>query len=97
MWRLWPIRWGLRPIGRFELSAGDWQDLRFDFDAPRVSAISYRVVLKVEPADGSRDHVSEFDDFTLVQWATPPLTAGAVPAHLVVGQASHAELMPALR
>jgi len=87
----------LRPIGRFELSAGDWQDLRFDFDAPRVSAISYRVVLKVEPADGSRDHVSEFDDFTLVQWATPPLSAGAVPAHLAVGQASHAELMPALR
>lgn len=87
----------LRPIGRFELSAGDWQELRFDFDAPRVSAISYRVVLKVEPVDGSRDHVSEFDDFALVQWATPPLTAGAVPSHLAVGQASHADLMPALR
>jgi poly-gamma-glutamate capsule biosynthesis protein CapA/YwtB (metallophosphatase superfamily) len=87
----------LRPIGRLELSPGEWQDLRFDFDAPRVSAISYRVLLQVEPADGARDHVSEFDDFTLVQWATPPLSAGAVPAHLAVGQASHAELAPALR
>ena len=87
----------LRPIGRHELSPGGWRDLRFDFDAPRVSAISYRVVLRVEPADATRDHVAEFDDFTLVQWSTPPLAAGAVPAHLEVGQASHAELVPALR
>jgi hypothetical protein len=83
----------LRPIGRVEMAPGDWRDLRFDFDSPRVSAISYRVVLHVEPVDRSRAHVVEFDDISLIEWLTPPLAAGELPPHLEVGQASHVDVL----
>ena len=82
----------LRVIGKVELEPGGWRDLRFDFDSPRVSAVSYRVVLRVEPEDPSRAHESRFDDFNLIEWLTPPLGAGELPGHLEVGQASHAEV-----
>lgn len=80
----------LRLIGEHELSPGGWQELRFDFDSPRVTAISYRVVLKVVPANNSHDHLSWFDDFALIEWLSPPLDAGEIPAHAAVSQASHA-------
>ena len=83
----------LRLIGEHELSAGGWQELRFDFDSPRVTAISYRVVLKVTPMDDSRDHVSWFDDIALVEWLSPPLDAGTVPAHVPSTLASHVGLV----
>jgi poly-gamma-glutamate capsule biosynthesis protein CapA/YwtB (metallophosphatase superfamily) len=80
----------LRIIGQQQLSAGDWQELRFDFDSPRVTAISYRVVLKVTPLDASKDHYSWFDDIALVEWLSPPLNDGDVPAHVANKLASHA-------
>lgn len=83
----------LRPIGRVELAPGEWRDLRFDFDSPRVSAISYRVVLHVEPVDRSRAHVVKFDEISLIEWLTPPLSAGELPPHLEVGQASHVDVL----
>jgi len=83
----------LRLIGEHELSAGGWRELRFDFDSPRVSAISYRVVLKVTPTDDSRDHVSWFDDIALIEWLSPPLDAGPVPAHVPSTLASHVGLV----
>ena len=82
----------LRAIGKTELNPGAWQDLRFDFNSPRVSAVSYRVVLVVEPTENSRDHESLFDDFDLVEWLTPGLDAGEVPGHHAVQQASHADV-----
>jgi poly-gamma-glutamate capsule biosynthesis protein CapA/YwtB (metallophosphatase superfamily) len=82
----------LRAIGKAELQPGPWQDLRFDFDSPRVSAVSYRVVLVVEPGDGSREHITYFDDFNLVEWLTPHLAEGELPAFLAVEQASHVDL-----
>jgi hypothetical protein len=82
-----------RAIGKVELEPGDWHELRFDFDSPRVSAISYRVVLRIVPGDGSREHESWFDDFTLVEWLTPPLSEGDIPSHMAVGRASHADVI----
>ena len=82
----------LRAIGKAELLPGTWQDLRFDFDSPRVSAISYRIVLVVEPGEGSKEHLSYFDDFSLVEWLTPYLSEGELPAFLAVEQASHVDV-----
>ena len=85
----------LRPIGRSEVTPGEWQELRFDFDSPRVSAVSYRVVLQVTPNDPASAHESRFDDFSLIEWLTPPLGPGAVPRHLAVDRASHAQVVHA--
>ena len=82
----------LRPIGQRELPAGGWQELRFNFDSPRVTAISYRVVLKVTPLDSSEEHRTWFDDIALIEWLSPPLGAGDVPIHVANMQASHAGL-----
>ncbi len=80
----------LRPIGRLELVPGDWQELRFDFDSERVSAISYRIVLQVTPQDPSTDHYTWFDDIALIEWLSPPLAAGEVPRHIPRKLATHA-------
>jgi len=85
----------LRPIGRREVAADGWQELRFDFDSPRVSAISYRVLLEIEPADTARDQTAWFDDLALIEWLTPPLDAGLLPPHVEAAWASHVELIPA--
>lgn len=84
----------LRAIGQVELQAGDWQPLRFDFDSPRVTAISYRVVLQITPRDLQQSTTAWFDDLALIEWLTPPLDAGPVPQHLEVEQASHVDLIP---
>lgn len=83
----------LRTIGRFELKGGEWQDLRFDFDSPRVSAISYRVVLHVMPEDSSKAHTSWFDNIALIEWLTPPLSAGELPPQVAPEQASHVDVI----
>jgi poly-gamma-glutamate capsule biosynthesis protein CapA/YwtB (metallophosphatase superfamily) len=80
----------LRPIGQKELAPGGWQELRFDFNSPRVTAISYRVVLKITPADPSTDFYGWFDDIGLIEWVSPPLGNGPVPASVANKQASHA-------
>jgi poly-gamma-glutamate capsule biosynthesis protein CapA/YwtB (metallophosphatase superfamily) len=85
----------LRAIGRIETAGGGWQELRFDFDSPRVSAISYRVVLEVEPAEPTAALTAWFDDLALVEWLTPPLDSGPLPPHASAAQASHVELIPA--
>jgi poly-gamma-glutamate capsule biosynthesis protein CapA/YwtB (metallophosphatase superfamily) len=84
----------LRPIGTVELEAGGWTELRFDFDSPRVSAISYRVVLQVSPQSGPGDFTAWFDDLALVEWLSPPLDPGDLPPHVASTQASHVDLMP---
>ena len=84
----------LRAIGRVDAAAGQWQELRFDFDSPRVSAISYRVLLEVEPKDAASDHRAWFDDLALIEWLTPPLDAGLLPPHVDAARASHVELIP---
>ncbi|MEJ2383315.1 MAG: CapA family protein [Xanthomonadales bacterium] len=85
----------LRAIGRLEAAGGDWRELRFDFDSPRVSAISYRVLLVVEPADSGADLTAWFDDLALIEWLTPPLDSGPVPPRVEAAWASHLELIPA--
>ena len=83
----------LRPVGRVELKPGEWQDLRFDFDSPRVSAISYRIVLRVVPEDSTSAHTSWFDDLALIEWLTPPLPAGDLPPQVAAQQTSHLEVI----
>lgn len=83
----------LRPVSRIELKPGEWQDLRFDFDSPRVSAISYRIILRVVPQDHTRAHTSRFDDIALIEWLTPPLPAGDLPPQVAAQQASHLEVI----
>ena len=84
----------LRTIGRIETAAGGWRELRFDFDSPRVSAISYRVLLVVEPVESGVDHTAWFDDLALIEWLTPPLDAGPLPPFADAARASHLELIP---
>ena len=83
----------LRFIGRRELKAGGWQELRFDFDSPRVTAVAYRVILKVEPADRSHDHFTWFDDIRLIEWLSPPLDDGPVPGNVSYRLTTHAEIV----
>ncbi|MEE4219329.1 MAG: CapA family protein [Xanthomonadales bacterium] len=83
----------LRPIGSVELEAGEWQDLRFDFDSPRVSAISYRIVLRVAPKDSTRAHTSWFDDIALIEWLTPALSAGDLPPQVAAQRTSHLDVI----
>ncbi len=83
----------LRLIGRQELKAEGWQELRFDFDSPRVTAISYRVILTVEPVDHSNEHVSWFDDIRLIEWLSPPLDDGPVPGNVPYRLTTHAEVV----
>jgi poly-gamma-glutamate capsule biosynthesis protein CapA/YwtB (metallophosphatase superfamily) len=82
----------LRMIGQQELNTDGWQELRFDFDSPRVTAISYRVILKVEPLDSSKDHTTWFDDIRLIEWLSPPLNDGPVPEHVPYRLTTHAEV-----
>ena len=82
----------LRPIGQMQVNGNNWQELRFDFNSPRVSAISYRIVLEVVPRDNSAEHLSWFDDFALIEWLTPPLSPGNLPPQVSVEQASHADI-----
>jgi len=84
----------LREIGRIEAAAGDWRELRVDFDAPRVGAISYRVLLVVEPAATGAGLTAWFDDLALIQWFTAPLDSGPLPPQVEAGQASHVEIIP---
>ena len=79
----------LRPIGELQLKAGDWQELRFDFDSPRVTAFSYRIVMEVIPLDSSKDFEGRFDDINLIEWLSPPLAAGEIPSFVNLLQASH--------
>jgi hypothetical protein len=79
----------LRPIATREMTAGSWQELRFDFDSERVSAYSYRVLIGFTPREPGQDVTVHLDDVSLVQWLTPPLKAGKVPQHLQTLQASH--------
>jgi poly-gamma-glutamate capsule biosynthesis protein CapA/YwtB (metallophosphatase superfamily) len=83
----------LRPIGQARVNGGGWQHLRFDFNSPRVSAISYRVLLEVVPQDGGSEHISWFDDFALIEWLTTPLPAGDLPPQVSVEQASHLDII----
>ena len=83
----------LRIIGQQELKAEGWQELRFDFDSPRVTAISYRVILKVEPADSSEKHFTWFDDIKLIEWLSPPLNDGPVPGYVPYRLTTHAEVI----
>ena len=83
----------LRLIGRRELKDAGWQELRFDFDSPRVTAISYRVILEVKPADGSKEHATWFDDIRLIEWLSPPLDDGPVPGNVPYRLTTHAEVV----
>jgi poly-gamma-glutamate capsule biosynthesis protein CapA/YwtB (metallophosphatase superfamily) len=86
----------LRTIGRLDVAADGWRELRFDFDSPRVGAISYRVLLVVEPKDAATDHTAWFDDLALIEWLTAPLDAGPLPPQVDASWASHVELIPAI-
>ncbi|MFC1688335.1 CapA family protein [Pseudomonadota bacterium] len=83
----------LRMIGQQDLTADGWQELRFDFDSPRVTAISYRVIVTVEPLDKSAEHLTWFDDIRLIEWLSPPLGDGAVPENVPYRLATHAEVI----
>lgn len=83
----------LRLIGEHELGADGWQELRFDFDSPRVTAISYRIVLQVTPLDGTKDHHSWFDDISLIEWLSPPQGSGYIPGQVKTSLVSHAGLV----
>ena len=83
----------LRPMGSRKLKAEGWQELRFDFDSPRVTAISYRVILEVKPVDPSTGHLTWFDDIRLIEWLSPPLDDGAVPGNVPYRLTTHAEVI----
>jgi poly-gamma-glutamate capsule biosynthesis protein CapA/YwtB (metallophosphatase superfamily) len=76
-------------VGKQELAAGDWQELRFDFDSPRVSAMSYRFILQVSTPAADHDRSILFDDVALIEWLNTPVAAGPVQDYVSTVRASH--------
>ena len=59
----------LTPIGEVA-GSGDWQEFAFDFNHPRLSTRSLRIVIDVSAPDDAAAAV-ELDDLVWVEWQTP--------------------------
>jgi hypothetical protein len=70
-----------RLVGRLHVSAGEWRSFSFDFDQPRVSTRSVRLLIDVRNEAGKRGIATAWlDDLAWVEWQTPWLSGdGAVP------------------
>jgi len=66
-------------VGGLRISKSGWHDFSFDFDQPRVSTRSVRLLIDVRDDSGRRDGtVVLFDDLAWIEWRTPWLDGGDV-------------------
>ncbi len=67
----------ITPIGGMRVSEAGWHDFSFDFDQPRVSTRSVRLLIDVRDDSGRDDGtIVLFDDLAWVEWRTPWLDGG---------------------
>ena len=67
-----------RVVGRIQVSAGGWRSFSVDFDQPRVSTRSVRLLLDVRAKNGRAEVL--LDDLAWVEWRTPWLESLETPA-----------------
>jgi len=62
----------ITPIGGTRVSEAGWHDFSFDFDQPRVSTRSVRLLIDVRDDSGRSDGtIVLFDDLAWIEWRTP--------------------------
>ena len=67
-----------RVVGRIQVPVGGWRSFSLDFDQPRVSTRSVRVLLDVRAEDGRAQVL--LDDLAWVEWRTPWIESFEAPA-----------------
>ena len=81
-------------VGRMRVPAGDWRVFAFDFDQPRVSTQSVRLLVDVRNDDRRQPAAAWLDDLAWIEWRTPWLDGdGAAPAEF----ATHVQFSPRAR
>ena len=67
----------ITPIGGTRVSEAGWHDFSFDFDQPRVSTRSVRLLIDVRDDSGRNNGtIVLFDDLAWIEWRTPWLGGG---------------------
>jgi hypothetical protein len=66
-----------RVVGRYQVPAGGWKSFAVDFDQPRVSTRSVRLLFDISSATGPAEVF--VDDLAWVEWRTPWLDGDAEP------------------
>ena len=67
-----------RVVGRIQVPAGGWESFSVDFDQPRVSTRSVRLLLDVRAEDARAEVL--LDDLAWVEWRTPWLESNEAEA-----------------
>ena len=62
-------------VGRVRVPEGAWRAFSFDFDQPRVSTRSVRLLIDVRSDDEAA--TVRLDDLAWIEWSTPWLDGGA--------------------
>ena len=66
-------------VGGLRISKSGWHDFSFDFDQPRVSTRSVRLLIDIRDDSGRRDGTMvQLDDLAWIEWRTPWLDGGDV-------------------
>jgi hypothetical protein len=80
-------------VGRLRVPAGPWRAFSFDFDQPRVSTRSVRLLIDVRDESGNADGVTvRLDDLAWIEWRTPWLEGDA--GRLDATFATHVQFQP---
>jgi hypothetical protein len=59
-------------VGRLRMPAGSWRTFSFDFDQPRVSTRSVRLLIDVQDESGNTTGATvSLDDLAWIEWHTP--------------------------
>jgi len=71
-------------VGGLRISRAGWHDFSFDFDQPRISTRSVRLLIDIKDDSGRRDGTTVlFDDLAWIEWRTPWLDGGGDEADTV--------------
>jgi hypothetical protein len=64
-------------VGGLRIAKSGWHDFSFDFDQPRVTTRSVRLLIDIRDDSGRRNGTTVlFDDLAWVEWRTPWLDGG---------------------
>jgi len=64
-------------VGGLRIAKSGWHDFSFDFDQPRITTTSVRLLIDIRDDSGRRNGTTVlFDDLAWVEWRTPWLDGG---------------------